>query len=127
MILLDENIGIDQEDEEMDISMKMLNSDQDSTSGEEDDSTIRIEDVHKLNPNYVLYRASALHNLPIMCQAIALGADKNWANVDENCRTPLHQAIVSGEFVIYDNEYEFVIRMKLPSLKFLSFRLCNGL
>lgn len=88
-------------------------SDQESTSGEEDvlgefliywkmlsDFELRInftdeEEIEKLNPNYVLYKASSAHNIPVMCQAISLGADKNWENPDNSKRTPLHQAIVA--------------------------------
>ena len=52
------------------------------------------EDIDKLNPNYVLYKASIAHNLPVMCQAMSLGADKNWTNSDNLDRTPLHQAVI---------------------------------
>lgn len=48
-----------------------------------------------LNPNLLLYKASAVHNLPVMCQALALGANKLWRNEDDFKRTPLHQAILS--------------------------------
>jgi Arf-GAP/coiled-coil/ANK repeat/PH domain-containing protein len=89
------------------------NSDQESTSGEEDmlgnkkinkillkftHFFIRFhldeEDIEKLNPNYVLFKASIAHNLPVMCQAICLGADKNWQNTDNLNRTPLHEAVI---------------------------------
>lgn len=53
------------------------------------------EEIDKLNPNYVLYKATMAHNLPVMCQAICLGADKNWENSDNLNRTPLHQAILA--------------------------------
>ncbi|CRK87513.1 CLUMA_CG001314, isoform A [Clunio marinus] len=73
------------------------NSDQESTSGEED--VLDEEEIDKLNPNYVLYKATTAHNLPVMCQAISLGADKNWENPDNLNRTPLHQAILSGSLM----------------------------
>lgn len=53
------------------------------------------EDIASLNPNLLLYKASAAHNLPVMCHAIALGAVKNWINEDDSKRTPLHQAVLS--------------------------------
>lgn len=53
------------------------------------------EEIDKLNPNFVLFKASSAHNLPVMGQAMSLGADKNWANEDVLNRTPLHQAIQS--------------------------------
>lgn len=33
-----------------------------------------------------------------MCQAMALGADKNWENTSDFDRTSLHQAILSVSF-----------------------------
>lgn len=53
------------------------------------------EEIDKLNPNYALYKATSAHNLPVMCQAISLGADKNWENPESLNRTPLHQAILA--------------------------------
>lgn len=53
------------------------------------------EEIDKLNPNYALYKATSAHNLPVMCQAISLGADKNWENLENLNRTPLHQAILA--------------------------------
>lgn len=53
------------------------------------------EDISKLSPNLLLYRASAAHNLPVMCHAFAAGADPNWANVDDKNRVSLHQAVIS--------------------------------
>jgi Arf-GAP/coiled-coil/ANK repeat/PH domain-containing protein len=47
----------------------------------------------------VLYKAATAHNLPVMCQALSLGADKNWQNPDNLNRTPLHQAIIVGSLM----------------------------
>lgn len=47
----------------------------------------------------LLYRASAAHNLSVMCHAIAVGADKNWKNPNDNGRTCLFQAILSVRFI----------------------------
>lgn len=52
------------------------------------------EDIEKLNPNYVLFKATTAHNLPVMCQAMALGADKNWPNPENLDRTALHQSVL---------------------------------
>lgn len=51
--------------------------------------------MDKLNPNFLLYKAALAHNIPVMCQALALGADKNWENALDFDRTSLHQAILS--------------------------------
>ncbi|XP_063703447.1 arf-GAP with coiled-coil, ANK repeat and PH domain-containing protein 2 [Culicoides brevitarsis] len=72
-------------------------SDQESTSGEED--IIDEEEMDKLNPNYLLYKAALAHNIPVMCQALALGANKNWENSQDFDRTALHQAILSGSLM----------------------------
>lgn len=53
------------------------------------------EDISKLKPDLLLYRASGAHNLPVMCHALAVGANVNWVNIDDKNRVALHQAIVS--------------------------------
>ena len=71
-----------------------LSSDQESTGGEGED-TVEEEDIDKLHPNLLLYKAAAAHNLPVMCEALALGADKQWINLEDRGRSPIHQAILS--------------------------------
>ncbi|XP_069698905.1 arf-GAP with coiled-coil, ANK repeat and PH domain-containing protein 2 isoform X2 [Periplaneta americana] len=72
-----------------------LSSDQDSTGGEEDEF-IGEEDISKLHSDLLLYKAAAAHNVPVMCQALALGADKLWNNMEDKSRSAIHQAIISG-------------------------------
>ncbi|XP_017881332.1 arf-GAP with coiled-coil, ANK repeat and PH domain-containing protein 2 isoform X2 [Ceratina calcarata] len=72
-----------------------LSSDQDSTAGEDEEFTDE-EDIENLHPEMLLYKAAAAHNLPVMCAALAAGADKSWTNVTDRGRNALHQAIVSG-------------------------------
>lgn len=71
-----------------------LSSDQESTGGE-DNALDDPDDIACLNPNLLLYKASTVHNLPVMCQAMALGASKSWTNPDDLNRTALHQAVLS--------------------------------
>ncbi|CAG9821937.1 unnamed protein product [Phaedon cochleariae] len=73
-----------------------LSSDQESTGGEEENEIVGEEDIAKLQPNSLLYKAAAAHNLPVMCEALALGADKSWNNPDDKGRSPLHAAVISG-------------------------------
>ncbi|XP_056641814.1 arf-GAP with coiled-coil, ANK repeat and PH domain-containing protein 2 [Diorhabda sublineata] len=73
-----------------------LSSDQESTGGEEENETVGEEDISKLQPDLLLYKAAAAHNLPVMCEALALGADKSWINPDDRGRNPLHAAVFSG-------------------------------
>ncbi|XP_076240360.1 centaurin beta 1A [Calliopsis andreniformis] len=72
-----------------------LSSDQDSTAGEDEEFTDE-EDIENLHPEMLLYKAAAAHNLPVMCAALAAGADKSWLNVNDRGRNALHQAIISG-------------------------------
>lgn len=81
--------------EPLDESAKSLCSDQDSTTGD-DNSNVDVEDMSLLNADILLYKAAAAHNLPVMCQALAMGGDKNWTNESDNGRKPLHQAVISG-------------------------------
>lgn len=50
----------------------------------------------------LLFRAAGAHNLPVMCSALALGAEKTWANEECDNSTPLHQAVLSV-MIIIDN------------------------
>ncbi|KAL9695419.1 hypothetical protein quinque_014704 [Culex quinquefasciatus] len=95
ILLIGDNI-IENNHNLTDENLLLLNSDQESTSGEEDNGIMECEEFEKLNPNYLLFKAASGHNLPVMCQAMALGADKNWRNPDEHDRTALHAAILSG-------------------------------
>ncbi|KAL6430072.1 hypothetical protein ACFW04_007695 [Cataglyphis niger] len=72
-----------------------LSSDQDSTAGEDEEFTDE-EDIENLHPDILLYKAALAHNLPVMCAALAAGADKLWSNVNDKNRNALHQAIISG-------------------------------
>lgn len=75
-----------------------LDSADESPTQDEEDTTLE-EDISNLSPSLLLYRAAGAHNLPVMCLALANGADPNWTNPDENGRYPLHQAIQSGSIM----------------------------
>ncbi|XP_007517484.1 arf-GAP with coiled-coil, ANK repeat and PH domain-containing protein 2 [Erinaceus europaeus] len=66
--------------------------------GERQDSSVFLDSKH-LNPGLQLYRASYEKNLPKMAEALAHGADVNWANSEENKSTPLIQAVLGGSLV----------------------------
>lgn len=62
-----------------------------------------------LKPDMLLYRAAAAHNLPVMCHAIAVGADRNWKNPKDKERTCLFQAILSVRlWCILNYTYKFI-------------------
>jgi len=73
--------------------------DEDSMSEPETDpdtqSTTSYEDFSKLHPDMLLYKAARARNLPVMREALALGADPNWQNEEEHHQTPLMKAIAS--------------------------------
>ncbi|XP_044012734.1 arf-GAP with coiled-coil, ANK repeat and PH domain-containing protein 2 isoform X2 [Aphidius gifuensis] len=72
-----------------------LTSDHDSTAGE-DEEFDNEEDIDNLHADLLLYKAAVAHNLPVMCRALAAGADKMWCNTNDHNRTALYQAILSG-------------------------------
>lgn len=78
----------------IDDNLELVSSDQDSTAGEDEEFTDE-EDIENLHPEMLLYKAAAAHNLPVMCAALAVGADKLWSNVNDKGRSALHQAIIS--------------------------------
>lgn len=53
------------------------------------------EDISKLHPDRLLYKAAAVHNLPVMCEAFALGANKEWINNEDLDRRAIHAAVLS--------------------------------
>lgn len=58
-------------------------------------STTSLEDISKLHPDMLLYKAARARNLPVMLEAISLGANPNWKNEEEEGRTALIQAVHS--------------------------------
>jgi len=88
-----------------------LDSDQESTDGEGETVWSPPQDrLDMLNPDMLLYRAARAHNLPVMLQALALGADTEWqcGQTGEVRRTAMHQSVLSGsvmatEFLILNS------------------------
>ena len=58
-------------------------------------STTSFEDLSKLGPDLLLYRAAQARNLAVMVEALAAGANPNWHEEDESGKTPLIMAIES--------------------------------
>ncbi|RUS76306.1 hypothetical protein EGW08_015930 [Elysia chlorotica] len=75
---------------------------------EEDEMTTSWEDMSRLDPHLLLYKACGARNLPVMLQALANRADPNWVNLDDGGRTPIMRAVVTGsmatcEFLLLNN------------------------
>lgn len=52
------------------------------------------EDPRELHPGALLHRSSRLHNVPLMAEALAHGADVHAASEEEEGKTPLIQAVI---------------------------------
>lgn len=64
--------------------------------GEQDAASITsFEECSKLHPDLLLYKAARARNLPVMLDALALGANANWHNDEEDGKTPLIKAVES--------------------------------
>uniref|UniRef100_H3CA61 Arf-GAP with coiled-coil, ANK repeat and PH domain-containing protein n=1 Tax=Tetraodon nigroviridis TaxID=99883 RepID=H3CA61_TETNG len=75
---------------------------EESSSGEveiEQEVPSDPEDPRELHPGALLYRASHLHNLPLMAEALAHGADVHAASEEEEGKTPLIQAVMGGSLI----------------------------
>uniref|UniRef100_A0AAQ5YGU5 Arf-GAP with coiled-coil, ANK repeat and PH domain-containing protein n=1 Tax=Amphiprion ocellaris TaxID=80972 RepID=A0AAQ5YGU5_AMPOC len=57
------------------------------------------EDPRELHPGALLHRSSRLHNLPLMAEALAHGADVHAASEEEEGKTPLIQAVIGGSLI----------------------------
>lgn len=70
---------------------------EESSSGEveiEQEVSSDPEDLRELHPGALLHRSSRLHNLPLMAEALAHGADVHAASEEEEGKTPLIQAVM---------------------------------
>uniref|UniRef100_A0A3Q0S9A0 Arf-GAP with coiled-coil, ANK repeat and PH domain-containing protein n=1 Tax=Amphilophus citrinellus TaxID=61819 RepID=A0A3Q0S9A0_AMPCI len=75
---------------------------EESSSGEveiEQEVPSDPEDPRELHPGALLYRSSRLHNLPLMAEALAHGADVHAACEEEEGKTPLIQAVTGGSLI----------------------------
>ncbi|XP_048766757.1 arf-GAP with coiled-coil, ANK repeat and PH domain-containing protein 2-like isoform X3 [Ostrea edulis] len=79
-----------------------LESSEGSDLEEADDttSTTSWEDMSKLDPNLLLYKATQARNLPVMLEALANKADPNWVNQEEDGKTPLMKAVDKGSLTV---------------------------
>ncbi len=76
-----------------------LEDSEESTSEPEADqdtrSTTSFEEFSKLHPDMLLYKAAEARNLPVMLEAMAIGANPNWINEEDDGKTPLIKAVES--------------------------------
>uniref|UniRef100_H2MNT0 Arf-GAP with coiled-coil, ANK repeat and PH domain-containing protein n=1 Tax=Oryzias latipes TaxID=8090 RepID=H2MNT0_ORYLA len=75
---------------------------EESSSGEveiEQEISSDPEDPRELHPGALLHRSARLHNLPLMAEALAHGADVHTASEEEEGKTPLIQAVIGGSLI----------------------------
>ncbi|KAK3568078.1 hypothetical protein QTP86_029703 [Hemibagrus guttatus] len=88
-------------------SREMLNSSSNTSLSEPDlqetelprESPPIVTRVTECSPNLLLYWASCASSLADMVEALALGADVNWANAEDQSCTPLMQAVQGGSLL----------------------------
>ncbi|XP_056364272.1 arf-GAP with coiled-coil, ANK repeat and PH domain-containing protein 3 [Oenanthe melanoleuca] len=74
-------------------------SEESSGEAELDPEVAEPEDVRELHPGLLLSRAALARNVPLMATALAHGADTNWANEEDESKTPLMQAVAGGSLI----------------------------
>ncbi|XP_028924037.1 arf-GAP with coiled-coil, ANK repeat and PH domain-containing protein 2 isoform X7 [Ornithorhynchus anatinus] len=83
--------------------LRSIKSNDSGTQPSADDGREPLPSVASANslcePGLRLYRAAFEKNLPVMAEALAHGADVNWANPEENKATSLIQAVLGGSLV----------------------------
>ncbi|XP_036316858.1 arf-GAP with coiled-coil, ANK repeat and PH domain-containing protein 3 isoform X2 [Pipistrellus kuhlii] len=59
-----------------------------------------LADVRELHPGLLAHRAARTRDLPALAAALAHGAEVNWADSEDEGKTPLVQAVLGGSLVI---------------------------
>nr|XP_036855794.1 arf-GAP with coiled-coil, ANK repeat and PH domain-containing protein 3 isoform X1 [Manis javanica] len=59
-----------------------------------------LADVRELHPGLLAHRAARTRDLPALAAALAHGAEVNWADVEDEGKTPLVQAVLGGSLIV---------------------------
>ncbi|XP_040843687.1 arf-GAP with coiled-coil, ANK repeat and PH domain-containing protein 3 [Ochotona curzoniae] len=59
-----------------------------------------LADVRELHPGLLANRAARTRDLPALAAALAHGAEVNWADAEDEGRTPLVQAVLGGSLIV---------------------------
>ncbi|XP_032350777.1 arf-GAP with coiled-coil, ANK repeat and PH domain-containing protein 3 isoform X3 [Camelus ferus] len=59
-----------------------------------------LADVRELHPGLLAHRAARTSDLPALAAALAFGAEVNWADAQNEGKTPLVQAVLGGSLII---------------------------
>lgn len=98
---------------------------EESSSGEveiEQEVPSDPEDPRELHPGALLHRSSRLHNLPLMAEALAHGADVHAASEEEEGKTPLIQAVMGVRDCWAVHWTDHYTHLKQPGLKIRVFK-----
>ncbi|XP_036083233.1 arf-GAP with coiled-coil, ANK repeat and PH domain-containing protein 3 isoform X1 [Rousettus aegyptiacus] len=58
-----------------------------------------LADVRELHPGLLAHRAARTRDLPALAAALAHGAEVNWADTEDEGKTPLVQAVLGGSLI----------------------------
>uniref|UniRef100_A0A7N5P0X3 Arf-GAP with coiled-coil, ANK repeat and PH domain-containing protein n=1 Tax=Ailuropoda melanoleuca TaxID=9646 RepID=A0A7N5P0X3_AILME len=59
-----------------------------------------LADVRELHPGLLAHRAARTRDLPALATALAHGAEVNWADAEDEGKTPLVQAVLGGSLIV---------------------------
>uniref|UniRef100_A0A8D2ABL0 Arf-GAP with coiled-coil, ANK repeat and PH domain-containing protein n=1 Tax=Sciurus vulgaris TaxID=55149 RepID=A0A8D2ABL0_SCIVU len=59
-----------------------------------------LADVRELHPGLLAHRAARTSDLPALAAALAHGAEVNWADTEDEGKTPLVQAVLGGSLIV---------------------------
>ncbi|XP_036918133.1 arf-GAP with coiled-coil, ANK repeat and PH domain-containing protein 3 isoform X3 [Sturnira hondurensis] len=59
-----------------------------------------LADLRTLHPGLLAHRAARARDLPALAAALAHGAEVNWADTEDEGKTPLVQAVIGGSLII---------------------------
>lgn len=79
------------------IPLPVEGAESEESSGEADDGEAEawgLADVRELHPGLLAHRAARTRDLPALATALAHGAEVNWADAEDEGKTPLVQAVL---------------------------------
>ncbi|ESO91406.1 hypothetical protein LOTGIDRAFT_153844 [Lottia gigantea] len=85
--------------EDLDLESSESSATEEEEEGD-DKSTTSWEDMSKLDPNILLYKAAEARNVPVMLDALSHGAAVNWSNKDDEEKTPIMKAVEAGSLTV---------------------------
>uniref|UniRef100_A0A452R9G6 Arf-GAP with coiled-coil, ANK repeat and PH domain-containing protein n=1 Tax=Ursus americanus TaxID=9643 RepID=A0A452R9G6_URSAM len=85
------------------VPLPVEGAESEDSSGEADDGEAEawgLADVRELHPGLLAHRAARTRDLPALATALAHGAEVNWADAEDEGKTPLVQAVLGGSLIV---------------------------